>query len=199
MMTEEKLLFQVSELKQWEYCPRVFYFIRCLPRIRPTTYLMEEGTRAGEDTAGLEERRSLRAYGLQSGTREFNVRVESAVLGLRGILDMIIWQGEGKARTAMPVDFKLSDKVGSHFALQVAAYALLVEEVFDVRVPQGYLYLIPKRSAEVVALNNRILNKTRKTIEKMHEVVNREFMPAPTAQIRKCIGCEFRRFCNDVV
>ena len=38
---------RVSDLKQWVYCPRVFYYQQCLPDVRPTTYKMKAGVEAG--------------------------------------------------------------------------------------------------------------------------------------------------------
>ncbi|MBM4463865.1 MAG: DUF911 domain-containing protein [Chloroflexi bacterium] len=58
------LVLTVSDVKQFAYCPRVVYFTYALPRRRPTTYKMKEGKIEHEHVAELEERRSLRAYGL---------------------------------------------------------------------------------------------------------------------------------------
>ena len=69
---------RVTDLKQWAYCPRVFYYHQCLPRVRPVTYKMRAGVEAGQAEEGREARRSLRAYGLSSGDREFDVPVRSA-------------------------------------------------------------------------------------------------------------------------
>ena len=59
-----ELLFEVTDLKQWSYCPRVLFYRSCLPEIRPVTDLMAAGIRSHGDEAGREERRSLRMYGL---------------------------------------------------------------------------------------------------------------------------------------
>ena len=68
----------ITDFKQWVYCPRVWYYQHCLPKVRPTTYSMEAGAEAGRAEEGREERRSLRVYGLQGreaeAQREFNVR-----------------------------------------------------------------------------------------------------------------------------
>ena len=74
--------FRVTDLKQWVYCPRILYYHHCLPDVRPVTYTMEAGIEAGRAEEGREERRSLRAYGLASGEREFNVALRSERLGL---------------------------------------------------------------------------------------------------------------------
>jgi CRISPR-associated exonuclease Cas4 len=191
--------FRVIDLKQWGYCPRVLYYHYCLPDVRPVTYKMQAGIEAGRHTEEMEERRSLRVYGLSRGTRQFNVALASAQLGLRGVADMVIDTGEGGAHEVIPVDFKDSEKTGPHFALQLAAYALMLEEVWSCTVRRGFLYLIPLRRAEEVPIDRRLRVKFAKALNEMLSMLNKEAMPAPTPQINKCVVCEFRRFCNDIL
>lgn len=187
---------RVTDLKQWVYCPRVFYYHACLPDVRPVTYKMQAGVEAGRSEEGREERRSLRAYGLTEGEREFNVPVRSARLGLRGEVDMVITTGEGEV---IPVDYKLSRIPGPHFQLQVTAYGLLLEEMRGVTVRCGFLYSILERRAEVVKIDERLRQKLLAALAEMRRVMEREEMPPPTTNLRKCVACEFRRFCNDVL
>lgn len=187
---------RVTDLKQWVYCPRVFYYQACLPDVRPVTYKMKAGVEAGRAEEGREERRSLRAYGLSEGEREFNVPVRSVRLGLRGEVDMVITTGKGEV---IPVDYKLSRIPGPHFQLQVAAYGLLLEEMRGVNVQRGFLYLIPERQAEEVRIDERLRKTVLAALDAMQRIVEREEMPPPTPNLRKCVACEFRRFCNDVL
>lgn len=188
--------FLVTDVKQWVYCPRVLYYHVCLPDVRPITQKMEYGVEAGRAEEGREERRSLRAYGLAAGEREFNVRLLSERLGLRGEADMVITTPEGEV---IPVDYKFSMIDGVHFQMQVAAYALLLEEQRGCAIDRGFLYLIPERRAEVVSIDRRLRAKTLAALEAMRHMLVSEKMPAPAAQLRKCVACEFRRFCNDVL
>jgi len=190
------LPFMVSDVKQWVYCPRVLYYRLCLPDVRPITRKMEYGIEAGRAEEGREERRSLRAYGLSEGEREFNVRLYSERLGVRGEADMVITTSAGEA---IPVDYKLSTIDGPHFQMQVAVYALLLEEMRACTVQRGFLYLIPERRAEVVPIDKRLRTKTSAALEAMRQMLATEKMPAPADSLRKCVACEFRRFCNDVL
>lgn len=190
---------RVTDFKQWVYCPRVFYYQHCLPHVRPTTFSMQAGADAGRDEEGREERRSLRAYGLHSGAREFNVQLKSGALGVRGFADMVVFEPDGDASEAIPVDFKLSETAGEHFKLQLAAYALMLEEARGVTVRRGFLYFIPLRRAEEVPIDKRMRRKTMAALTAMRAVMERETMPPPTPQVGKCVSCEFRRFCNDVL
>lgn len=194
-----RLPFRVSDLKQWVYCPRILYYHHCLPRVRPTTYKMEEGTRAGHAEETREERRSLRAYGLLCGDRQFHVSLASERLGLRGEVDLVIDTHESGTRELIPVDYKDSTKVGAHFKLQLAAYALLLEETRGIPVRRGFLYFIPIRRAQEVLIDKGLRKQLADALEAMRAMLNREQMPPPAASVRKCLPCEFRRFCNDVL
>jgi CRISPR-associated exonuclease Cas4 len=196
----ETALFNVSDLKEWAYCPRIFYYQACLPRVRPTTHSMEAGTAAGRAEEGREERRSLARYGLSSGKREFNVLVNDLALGLSGEIDMVITTLEdGHKNEVIPVDYKLSERAAPNYKMQVAAYGLLLEKMRGVTVKRGFVYLIePKRAVEV-QIDARLRKSTLAVISAMHHTAQTDAMPDPTKDIGKCISCEFRRFCNDIL
>lgn len=191
--------FQVTDIKQWVYCQRILYYHLCLPDIRPTTYKMEAGVEASQAEEGREARRSLKTYGVTSGRREFNLRLDSTRMGLRGIVDMVIWLDETQRLEAIPVDFKFSRIAGEHFKLQLAAYGLMLEEAFGCLVKRGYLYSIPDRRATAVSLTPSLRRKVANTLEAMHRMLWTERLPEPTPRRARCVDCEFRRFCNDVL
>jgi CRISPR-associated exonuclease Cas4 len=196
------LLFEVTDLKQWTYCPRVLYYRYCLPEIRPVTDLMAAGIRSHTDESGREERRSLRAYGLERGERAFDVRLRSVSLGLRGRLDLAIAVPERAAAgaEAIVVEYKDSERpAGAHFKIQLAAYALLLEEAWRLPVRRGFIYSSPLREAEVISITTALRRKVVETVAMMQAAVAGERMPEAPASRRPCVSCEFRRFCNDVV
>lgn len=198
----DELLFEVSDLKQWAYCPRVVYYRYCLPDIRPITDLMEAGAASHRAEAGREERRSLRAYGLAMGERAFDLHLRSTRLGLRGRLDLAIAVPDRTTphAEAIVVDYKDSEQpTPTHFKLQLAAYALLLEEAWGLPVRRGFIYAIPLHKAELVPITAKLRQKVQATVAAMREAVAGEHMPAPPASRWQCVSCEFRRFCNDVV
>src|SRR5262245_51296344 len=149
------LLFEVTDLKQWTYCPRVLYYRYCLPEIRPITDLIAAGIASHHDEGAREELRSLRNYGLEVGERAFDVPLSSATLGLRGRLDLAIAVPDRAApgAEAIVVEYKDSEKpAGAHFKLQLAAYALLLEEAWDLPVRRGFIYSIPLRQSEIIVI-----------------------------------------------
>ena len=191
-------MFTVTDIKQYVYCARVLYFEACLPRIRPTTDKMEAGKEAHDAEETREHRRSLQPYGVRAAERQFNVRLFSETLGLSGMIDLLLLEPDGEKDAAWPVDYKMSEETGPNIQLQLAAYAVLVEECLHKVVTQGYRYAISLRRAEVVKIGAAQKRRVREALAQMHAIVQEERMPPPVRERGKCVDCEFRRFCNDI-
>jgi CRISPR-associated exonuclease Cas4 len=189
------LALTVSDVRQQGYCPRIPYF-RLGLRVthRPVTYQMTEGILEHQRTEALEQRRSLRAYGLSDGERQFNLALRSERLGLSGRLDLLIVRRD----EAIPVEFKNSTAgLALQHKYQLAAYALLVEELTERSVRRAFVYYIPKRAAQEVAITPAMRAYTRRLIGEIRRNVRLERMPAGTRQLGRCVGCEFLSACND--
>lgn len=190
------VLLEVTDIKQFRTCQRVVFYRYCLPRVRPITGKMEEGITRHREEVGREERRSLRAYGLSTGERHFDVVLRSTTLGLVGQLDLVITTVD----EAIPVEYKLSDRPpGPHVKAQLAAYALLVEEQWGLPVRRAFSYLLPLRKAVEIALTVRQRNEVCTSITRIRTMIEHERMPEPPNNQALCVSCEFRRFCNDVL
>ncbi len=192
---EEPLALKVTDVRQYVYCPRIVYFTCCLPLKRPVTYKMVEGQLAHEETAALERRRSLRAYGLSEGERHFSVHLYSERLGLSGLLDMVITT----PTEVIPIEFKhTTGKPGLNHKYQLAAYALLVEDKWQRPVRRAFVYFIPAKQALEVPITPNMRRFVIKTLGKIRAMVATELLPGPTHHRGRCVDCEFYRYCNDV-
>ncbi|RMH15620.1 MAG: CRISPR-associated protein Cas4 [Gammaproteobacteria bacterium] len=191
-------MLRVTDLKQYLYCPRILYYQTLLPKVRPTTFKMEEGQRQHERIIKNEQRRTLRLYGLPNGERFFNVPLYAPALHLSGEVDMVI-QTETEL---IPVDYKNSKRVNPNHRLQLMAYGYMLAHAdpkSDLTVKRGFIYLIPTRKAVEVKFTPSLQKRLENTIQLMYNMVQKQQMPPPTNQIAKCVDCEFRRFCNDVL
>lgn len=189
------LELNVSDVKQYVYCPRIVHYRYYLPLRRPTTYKMQEGKLQHVKVADLEERRTLRAYGLTEGQREFNVHLRSERLGLSGIIDMAILTGQ----EVIPVEHKNSfAQPGLNHKYQLVAYAMLCEEHWPRPARRGFVYLIPLKQAVEVPVTPAGRTFVRKALEEMRSMIVAERMPDPTQHRGRCVECEFRNFCNDI-
>ncbi|GAB4443272.1 MAG: CRISPR-associated protein Cas4 [Anaerolineae bacterium] len=197
MEAHEDMLFTVTDLKQYTYCPRVLYYQACLPDVRPTTYKMQAGIEAGEAEQKRAARRNLSAYHVLEGARHFDVPVQSHTLNLSGVVDEVV-QARSPVGELVPIDYKLARKAGYHFKVQLTAYAEMLAETWGEPVRRGYLLLIPQRRFEEVAITDRLRAALKQALEAMWRITQLETMPPPVEHRRKCAACEFRRFCNDV-
>lgn len=188
------LVLQVTDIKQWLYCPRIVYFRFNWPSVRPGTYHLEEGRLAHEELERALRRRRRRLRGLPDGEWLFNVSHYSPRVGLSGRVDLVIRRED----EIIPVDFKDSTNIKArHFRLQVAAYALLLEDAFETEVRRGFVYSLPRRRAQEVRMTARVRNEVRRLIAEIVETIPGEHMPEGPKNVAPCVACEFRRFCND--
>ncbi len=142
----EPFYLDVTDLKQYVCCPRLVYYRYCLPDIRPLTYTMEVGTQAHQREEEREVRRSLKAYGIEQAERLFRYPVSSASLELKGQIDLVLFlpSREASEKEVILVDYKHSEqKAGPHFKVQLAAYALLVEEALHLPCAARFPLLHP--------------------------------------------------------
>lgn len=193
---------EVTDLKQYTCCPRIVYYRYCLPRIRPVTRLMAEGQTSHREEEAREERRSLKTYEVEQGERFFQLVLQSEALGITGRLDLAIATPgrESPQGEAIVVEYKHSEKkAGTHFKLQLAAYALLLEEAWGLPVRQSFLYSIPLREAERIPITPALRRKVFTTIAALRQMIEHERMPLAPGNTTRCVQCEFRRFCNDVI
>ncbi|BCX02783.1 MAG: CRISPR-associated protein Cas4 [Candidatus Roseilinea sp.] len=203
-------MFIVTDLKQLAYCPRLVYYAYCLPgvRIAPTAKMVM-GRAANAATEDLEHRRSLRAYGLREGQREFDLWLESEALNLCGRLDMLITAPAAEGVELIPVDYKDSAPQAAHsrrippavqhnWAVQLTAYAMLVETMRGQPVRRGFVYYIPLRRAREVIFSDDLRRAVRSGLRTIEAMVTTEQQPPPTLYRQRCAACEYRRLCNDV-
>ena len=190
-----ELSFTVTDLKQFDYCPRVVYFEQCLPHLRPRTHKMDMGRVAHERERALAARRTTHKYGVPEGERQFDVRLLAPELRLHGLIDEVVTASSGET---FPVDYKVSKKVSPNHRIQVAAYGMMLEEVNGQKVDRGFIYLIPLRKAVEISIDAAVRSRVAGLLRGLFETVVNERMPEPTVKRNRCSSCEFHRFCNDV-
>ena len=187
---------RVSDIKQYFYCPRVVHHTYYTPVVRPTTHPMQIGAVQHEVLSVLERRRTLSRYGLDTGSRQFHIPLHAESLGLSGVLDLLIRTED----EAFPVEFKsTTQRLNLNAKYQLTAYALMVEECLGQSVSQGFIYRIPTQRITAVPISETLRRRTLDAIKQIQRMLSDEWMPPPTPQRGKCVECEFRRFCADVL
>jgi len=193
--THEENHLICTDINHYVFCPRFLFYEQCLTGIRPRTGMMDIGKEEHEEEEFRAKRRTVTAYELSEGEREFRVRLYSPRWRLVGILDELVKTPDGHV---YPVEYKFSNTVREPHRLQLAGYGLLLQDQLGVDVPHGFIYLIPKKKTVKVPLGEARYAELETILAHMWDVIEHERMPSPTPDRAKCASCEFRRFCNDV-
>lgn len=185
----------VSDIRQYVYCPRIIYFNYVVPVPRHVTFKMQKGQTAHIDFSAIEKRRSLAKYRLEDGTKEFRVRLRSDRLGLVGALDMLI----SSDSRIYPVEFKSTlGSLGIHHKYQLVAYAMMIEEARRCPVREGFVYLIPQKRIEKIIVDEGTRFYTKKLCTRIRNVINSGVFPSGTRKTGRCRDCEFNNYCRDI-
>ena len=188
-------LIPVTDLKQWAYCERIVYYNRVMPGTGKPTYKMREAVAAQELIEGLEMRRSLREYGLESAERRFNSWLTDERLGLSGKVDLLLHGPEAVA----VVDFKLtSGEPGENHRMQLTGYSLLAEAVYGVPARHAFIYRIPDNRVFAIEITEELRRRVVAGVDAIREVGKTQWCPEPTAVRGRCVECEFANYCGDV-
>lgn len=186
---------RVSDLRQWTYCPRVFWWMNVCPVGKKVSVKMRAGLEKERRLQQLQRRRTLRAYGLARGTVEANVSLGSDELGLTGRLDLVVRQGAVR----YPVEIKYTQGPARlNHRLQLAGYALLLEAAYGVPVSHGYILRLPDDTADKVPIDAPLRDLTLRTITALRITLRDERIPPVNALTARCIDCEYRCYCGDV-
>lgn len=185
----------VTDIRQHVYCPRIPYYQYTMPLERPVTGKMDLGKEEHDSTSAKEARRTLKTYGLEEGERHFGVGLYSEKLRLRGKIDMVI----RTSRETIPVEYKMAAAVGLHHKYQLTAYAMLSEHTLGGSVTRTFVYLTPTKRAVEVPITAAMRDHVRKTLDSIRASAHNERLPRPTPHRKRCFGCEYRRFCGDVL
>ena len=156
---------------------------------------MERGKTVQAAIEALERRRRLREYGLGRGERLFGVSLYSEELHLAGKLDLLVVTQEA----SFPVDFKHTEGgVRRNHRVQIAAYAMLVEDALERSVHDGFIYLVPSDDIVRVPVLDEHRAEVLASLEAIRRMIGSEDFPDPTAVRARCQACEYRNYCADV-
>jgi CRISPR-associated exonuclease Cas4 len=191
-------LFSVGELKQFLYCPRIFFYSTVQPFSPPATHLMQRGLAVQQSFERLEPRRALSRFGFSDARRHFRVTMKDHALGLVGVADLLL-----EADNCMAVvDVKASAApLALNHRLQLAAYALLAESTFLKPCPLGFAFFTDRESVsqiESIPLDSPLTQEVIRALQDMRLLFALGDVPDPTPFRSRCHGCEFRNFCGDV-
>lgn len=204
----------VTDIKQYINCPRIVFFTYFLslqcplvrenqlsavsgqwPGIEPAPEYKENSSYYQSILGKLEHRRKLEKYHLDEGERVFQPTLASSRLGLSGQPDMIIKSREG----LFPVELRnTASKSSKSHLYQLAAYALLLEDLFGIQVSKGFVFLLALQDVAVFHFTRELKEGVLETVSSIREMLLKERLPGQTKNRGQCAECTYRNFCADV-
>lgn len=191
-------VLRVSDLRQWTYCPRVAWWTHVCPVGKLESFKMRLGLLKERRLQRLQKRRTLRSFGFKGGVGaiECNVNLYSPSLQLSGRLDLMLRWGASR----FPVEIKFTEGPARlNHRLQLAGYAMLLEDEFGVPVPHGYVARLPDDTVDRVLIDGPLRELTLKTMDALRIMIRDERMPPANPLLARCVDCEYRLFCGDIV
>lgn len=188
-------MLSVSELKQFVYCPRIFYYLTVQPFHPPSTGLMQRGKRLQEEFERLEPRRVLSRYGLEEARRHFSLSLTDPEMDLTGQVDLLL---EASDRVAV-VEFKASGgALAENHRLQLASYAVLAERALGKPCPTAFALFVDREEMEEIPVDQELRERLEGVLKHMRELLRGQYLPPATPVRARCTDCEYRNYCGDV-
>ncbi len=191
-MSYEEGDITVVELKRYAYCPRILFITHVLHLDEVVSEAMEAGLEQHDDAiitpivAKLKALRVLRS-----------IELRSELLKMGGKPDYLIIT-RNKEYIPVEVKWASSDKgrVRWDHKLQLAAYALLVEENFKTTVKRGYIYYLKDRRVAGLVIDEGLKNLTRRIVENIHKIILEERDPGIVSPPTRCVNCGYKAYCR---
>jgi len=191
----DEVFVDVTDVKQYFYCPRIVYFMRVLGLCERVTESMRVGRESHEEIRCREERKvKLLSTAIYADEKIFGVFVESRRLRLRGVIDCLACLPGGEW---VVVEYKdtYSTRVQIHHYYQLVAYTLLAQEYLNKIISRGFLFYALSGRVFEVAVPSSAKEYVKKTIKKIQRIIVSEELPKPTPTKSKCRSCGYYRYC----
>ncbi|MFA6289383.1 MAG: CRISPR-associated endonuclease Cas1 [Opitutaceae bacterium] len=195
-------LMPVRRLHNYLYCPRLFYlqWVENLFEENADTVAGSAAHRQTDQPSRYDDEKAeaLRT-GLPEGARVRSLKLESVVLGLVGVIDVI----EGGADGLELVDYKKGAALRAddgtltpkqNDSAQLAAYALLLAEEGARVVSASVFYAADRRRVPVV-LDDALFALVRDTLAAARALAAAGKMPPPLVDDTRCLHCSAYALC----
>lgn len=169
------LMVNISDLNQYLYCPRRLYYLMFYQTQGMNAYLAD-----GKERHKRQSRRG-------GWIRE--MYLSSTRLGLHGKIDLL-----DQTRGMIPVERKRGERYYLNDEVQIAAYAMLLEEYMEEPVNHGVIYLYETRQRHDIAVTEELRKRVHETISAIRDM-SPEKIPPFEQNRNKCHGCSVLLYC----
>lgn len=197
MYTEENYLM-LSGIQHFAFCRRQWALIHIEQQ-------WEENyrTTAGElmhknahDEGAFEKRGELLIIrGLRIASHELGFSGQCDVVEFHQSEDGITLFGYNGKWNPIPIEYKHgSPKENNADAFQLCAQAICLEEMFQTKIPEGFLYYGETRRRSHVEFTDSLRDDVKKISMEMHELFQRGYTPK-VRYTKQCKACSLENLC----
>jgi len=184
-------LFTAGDIKNYAYCPVIIYITHTLGIREVETEYMAYGREKEVENTIIAAIKLTNAVEVKR-----RVNVKSKTLGLSGIVDYVLVTKTGEL---IPLDIKWSEAPKSpktNHVLQLAAYALMLEESLGAPVKMGLLYYITSKGGRIyrIFITSELKRRLENTIKDMVNIIKKGPINIKINK-KKCISCNYKPYC----
>lgn len=193
---ESYAMITPSEVIEHLYCPRFTYYMHCLniPQHEEMRYKVLKG-REIHKKKEIENIPYLRKK-LGCIKKETSVYVASREIGVRGIIDEVLWLSDG---TLAPFDYKYaeySDFTFKTHKIQSILYALLIIENYGNPVKRGFIcYARSNYKVKELLYKKEDFMYATSIVDEIFAIILRGYYPGKKSSSIRCIDCCYRNIC----
>lgn len=176
----------ISALQHYSYCPRQCALIHVDQVWADNAYTLRG--KWSHERVDLERVSSARSYPVATALPVWSDR-----LGLIGKCDAVEFRGG----VPYPVEFKLGRSATRrwiHDAIQLAAQALCLEEMFGVLVPEGAVFHVQSHRRRLVRIGEDLKRRVVTLVHEVRAMIREGVVPPPVYDAR-CRACSLRSVC----
>jgi len=198
---QEKIGFSVtaSHLLEYLFCPRFTYFeyVLDIPEHQDKRFKVQQGRKIHEKIRKMNPDYLRKKIGVKDKQSDVYL---SGRMGIRGIVDEILFLDDG---TAAPLDYKYAeykDKTFKNHRFQLVFYAQLIKDNFHVPVTRGFIvYTRSKNKLIEVPIQQKDFNELEEIVKNLLDIIQRCRYPKPTRYKRRCPDCCYRNICERTI
>ncbi len=197
MYTEENYLM-LSGIQHFAFCRRQWALIH-IEQQWEENYRTTAGElmhKKAHDEGAFEKRGELLIIrGLRIASHELGFSGQCDVVEFHQSEDGITLFGYDGRWNPIPIEYKNgSPKENNADAFQLCAQAICLEEMFQTKIPQGFLYYGETRRRSHVEFTDSLRDDVRKISMEMHELFQRGYTPK-VRYTKQCKACSLENLC----
>lgn len=169
-------LINVSDLNQYLYCPRRFWYLHFFNTQGKNFYRTDGQIKHANKS--------------ERGGWTNEIYLESKKLGLKGKIDVLVEQGTA----SIPVERKRGDEYGYNDEIQLTGYCMLLSEYLGEEIREGAIYLYETDQRMHIVISDEQKQKVRDIVKEMRSLTSSE-PPSFVDNREKCKKCSCRDYC----